>query len=92
MGATVAAPPILKRVRPAGPSTTPIASEAMPAYIGPQQELTSMAAVTSDPATQIAPTTTLPAQRRAAALRRMALRYPGNRYGLQESYALHPAI
>jgi hypothetical protein len=50
MGATVPAPPILRRPGTAAFGQAGVVSEAKPVYIAPQQEFTSLAAMASEPA------------------------------------------
>ncbi len=50
MGATVPAPPILRKRAPVASGQTPLVSEAKPIYIAPQQEFPSVSAMASEPA------------------------------------------
>jgi hypothetical protein len=82
MGATIPAPPIVRKIRPASFSATSIVSEAMPAFVAPQQELMPVSAMASEPI-QPKPSP-VPIQRRVRAVREAPMRLRGNRYRMDE--------
>ena len=79
MGATVPAPPLLRRPQIASLSQAPGVSEAKPVFVVPPQEVTSLAALAAEPTPAPTLPPSAPAPTRGNAIARQ--RFRGGRFG-----------